>query len=83
MAGAALLGVGIWVKVDSSSIMGLLNKIEGAQEELGQLLNVGYLLIAIGVVLVVIGFLGCCGAVKESQCMLMLVGLTPSRSDPE
>ncbi|CAL8311144.1 unnamed protein product [Arctogadus glacialis] len=72
VAGAALLGVGIWVKVDSSSIMGLLNSMEGAPEELGQLLNVGYLLIAIGVVLVVIGFLGCCGAIKESRCMLML-----------
>ncbi|CAL8265693.1 tetraspanin 35 [Gadus morhua] len=72
LAGAALLGVGIWVKVDSRSIMGLLNSMEGAPEELGQLLNVGYLLIAIGVVLVVIGFLGCCGAIKESRCMLML-----------
>ena len=61
--------------------MGLLNSMEGAPEELGQLLNVGYLLIAIGVVLVVIGFLGCCGAIKESRCMLMLVGLTPGGSD--
>ncbi|CAL8274074.1 unnamed protein product [Lota lota] len=72
VAGAALLGVGIWVKVDSGSILGLLQNIKGAPEELGQLLNVGYLLIAVGVVLVVIGFLGCCGAVKESRCMLML-----------
>ncbi|KAG7264020.1 hypothetical protein CRUP_011349 [Coryphaenoides rupestris] len=72
VAGAALLGVGIWVKVDSGSVLGLLQKFEGASGELSQLLNVGYLLIAVGAVLLVIGFLGCCGAVRESRCMLLL-----------
>lgn len=72
LAGAAILGVGIWVKVDSGSILSFLGKIENAPSELSQVLNVGYLLIAIGAVLVVIGFLGCCGAVKESRCMLLL-----------
>jgi len=32
------------------------------------------LLIAVGSVIMVLGFLGCCGAIKESRCMLMLVG---------
>ncbi|XP_071330696.1 tetraspanin 35 [Trachinotus anak] len=72
LAGAAILGVGIWVKVDSGSILSFLGKIENAPAELSQVLNVGYLLIAIGALLVVIGFLGCCGAVKESKCMLLL-----------
>ncbi|XP_062422291.1 tetraspanin 35 [Pungitius pungitius] len=72
LAGAAILGVGIWVKVDSGSILGVLGKIDNAPPELGQVLNVGYLLIAIGVLLLVIGFLGCCGAVRESTCMLLL-----------
>ncbi|XP_029364185.1 tetraspanin 35 [Echeneis naucrates] len=72
LAGAAILGVGIWVKVDSSSILSFLGKIENAPSELGQVLHVGYLLIAIGALLVVIGFLGCCGAVRESKCMLLL-----------
>ncbi|XP_041672955.1 tetraspanin 35 isoform X2 [Cheilinus undulatus] len=72
LAGAAILGVGIWVKVDSGSILRFLGKIEGAPEELSQVLNVGYLLIAIGALLLVIGFLGCCGAVRESKCMLLL-----------
>ncbi|XP_029293528.1 tetraspanin 35 [Cottoperca gobio] len=72
LAGAAILGVGIWVKVDSGSILSFLGKIENAPAELSQLLNVGYLLIAIGAILLVIGFLGCCGAVKESKCMLLL-----------
>ncbi|KAM7386268.1 hypothetical protein PAMA_009075 [Pampus argenteus] len=72
LAGAAVLGVGIWVKVDSGSILTFLGKIENAPAELSQVLNVGYLLIAIGLLLLVIGFLGCCGAVRESKCMLLL-----------
>lgn len=75
MAGAAVLGVGIWVKVDSTSFFSLLDKIPGAPEELNQVLNVGYLLIAVGSVLLLLGFLGCCGAIKESKCMLLVVSL--------
>lgn len=74
LAGAAILGVGIWVKVDSGSVLTFLGKIDNMPAELSQVLNVGYLLIAIGILLVVIGFLGCCGAMKESKCMLLLVG---------
>lgn len=74
LAGCAILGVGIWVKVDSGSIFRFLGKIENAPKELSQVLNVGYLLIALGVLLLIIGFLGCCGAIRESKCMLLLVG---------
>lgn len=31
------------------------------------------LLIAVGGIIMILGFLGCCGAIKESRCMLMLV----------
>ncbi|KAL2101010.1 hypothetical protein ACEWY4_002771 [Coilia grayii] len=72
LAGAVILGVGIWVKVDSGSVLSLLGKIPNAPEQLSQVLNVGYLLIAVGAVLLILGFLGCCGAVKESKCMLLL-----------
>ncbi|XP_061701946.1 tetraspanin 35 [Syngnathoides biaculeatus] len=72
LAGAAILGVGIWVKVDSGSILSFLGMIEDAPAELSQVLNVGYLLIAVGALLVIIGFLGCCGAIRESKCMLLL-----------
>ncbi|XP_028828322.1 tetraspanin 34a [Denticeps clupeoides] len=71
VAGAAILGLGIWVAVDSSSLLGFLDHIEGAPPELAQLANVGYLLIGVGGVLVLMGFLGCCGAVRESRCMLL------------
>ncbi|XP_072319287.1 tetraspanin 34a [Eucyclogobius newberryi] len=70
-AGAAILAVGIWVQVDSGSLMSILGNIKDAPPGLDQLTNVSYLLIAVGVVLLVIGFLGCCGAVRESRCMLL------------
>ncbi|KAM8771443.1 tetraspanin 34a [Acanthopagrus schlegelii] len=71
LAGAAILGTGIWVKVDSGSLLGILDNVEGAPSELDQLASVSYVLIAVGAVLVVIGFLGCCGAIRESRCMLL------------
>ncbi|KAK5865961.1 hypothetical protein PBY51_020191 [Eleginops maclovinus] len=71
LAGAGILGVGVWVKVDSGSLLGLLEDVDGAPSGLTQLVNVAYLLIAVGTVLLLIGFLGCCGAVKESRCMLL------------
>ncbi|XP_010873259.2 tetraspanin 35 [Esox lucius] len=72
LAGAVFLGVGIWVKVDSGSILGFLQGIKEAPAAVSQILNVGYLLIVVGAVLLVIGFLGCCGAIKESKCMLLM-----------
>ncbi|KAK1886338.1 Tetraspanin-1 [Dissostichus eleginoides] len=71
LAGVAILGVGVWVKVDSGSLLGLVEEVDGAPSGLSQLSNVAYLLIAVGAVLLLIGFLGCCGAVKESRCMLL------------
>ncbi|XP_032393386.1 tetraspanin 34a [Etheostoma spectabile] len=71
LAGAVILGVGVWVKVDSGSLLGILDSLEDAPSGLSQLVNVSYLLMAVGGVLLVIGFLGCCGAVKESRCMLL------------
>uniref|UniRef100_A0A8C4YM93 Tetraspanin 1 n=1 Tax=Gopherus evgoodei TaxID=1825980 RepID=A0A8C4YM93_9SAUR len=40
-----------------------------------QFVNVSYFLIVIGAILVVLGFLGCCGAQKESKCLLIMVNL--------
>lgn len=73
LAGAVILGVGIWVKVDSSSFFGILDGVDGIPAEVSSLLNISYLLIAAGAVLLVIGFLGCCGAIRESKCMLLTV----------
>ncbi|NWW64025.1 TSN1 protein, partial [Ifrita kowaldi] len=69
LSGGTLLGVGIWVKVDGESFL----KIFGAlSSSVLQVVNVSYLLIVIGAILLVIGFLGCYGAQKESKCLLMM-----------
>ncbi|XP_028304524.1 tetraspanin 34a [Gouania willdenowi] len=70
VAGAAILAVGIWVKVDSGSLLGILENLEEGAA-ISQLVNVSYVLIGVGAVLLVIGFLGCCGAIRESRCMLL------------
>lgn len=73
LAGAAILAVGIWVAVDRVSLLGILDHIEDAPPELAQLANIGYVLIGVGAFLTLMGFLGCCGAMKESKCMLLSV----------
>ncbi|XP_040270914.1 tetraspanin-16 [Bufo bufo] len=69
LGGAAVLGIGIWVKVDGGSFLKILGS---AAPQLMQVVNVGYLCMAVGGFLILMGFLGCCGAVKESRCMLMI-----------
>ncbi|XP_073478730.1 tetraspanin-16 [Aquarana catesbeiana] len=69
LGGIAVLGIGIWVKVDGGSFLKILGT---AAPQLMQVVNVGYLCMAVGGFLMVMGFLGCCGAIKESRCMLMI-----------
>ncbi|KAM8972495.1 tetraspanin-16 [Pelodytes ibericus] len=69
LGGAVILGIGIWVKVDGGSFINILGS---TAPELMQVVNVGYLCMGVGGFLILMGFLGCCGAVKESRCMLMI-----------
>lgn len=67
LLGCAILGVGIWVRVDPN----FKTYVEGS-EDFAHLYTGAYMLIAVGVVIMIIGFLGCCGAIRESQCMLAI-----------
>ncbi|XP_010580740.1 tetraspanin-1 [Haliaeetus albicilla] len=69
LGGGALLGVGIWVTVDGKSFLDIFGTLSSS---VLQVVNVSYFLIVIGSILLVIGFLGCCGAQKESKCLLMM-----------
>uniref|UniRef100_A0A8C3TW98 Tetraspanin n=1 Tax=Catharus ustulatus TaxID=91951 RepID=A0A8C3TW98_CATUS len=69
LGGGALLGVGIWVKVDGQSFLNIFGTLSTS---ILQVVNVAYLLIVIGAILLVIGFLGCYGAQKESKCLLIM-----------
>ncbi|XP_073187411.1 tetraspanin-8 isoform X2 [Lepidochelys kempii] len=64
ICGCIILGVSIWLRVSKS-----------AQEDIhldSSLFSAVDLMIAVGSIIMVLGFLGCCGAMKESQCMLIL-----------
>lgn len=70
LGGGTLLGVGIWVTTDKDSFLEVFGVLSST---VMQVVNVGYFLIVIGAILLVIGFLGCYGAQKESKCLLMMV----------
>ncbi|XP_064653172.1 tetraspanin-18B-like isoform X2 [Lineus longissimus] len=75
LIGAALLAVGIFVAVDASKLFELLDKVSFTQEVGGLdvkslLKQSAYVIIAFGAFVFLVAFLGCCGAIKESKCML-------------
>nr|XP_020480549.1 tetraspanin-8 isoform X1 [Monopterus albus] len=61
LSGCLILAVAIYTKVSKDG-----NQITN------QYLPAVDLMIAIGVIIMVLGFLGCCGAIKENRCMLLL-----------
>ncbi|KAE8294660.1 Tetraspanin-1 [Larimichthys crocea] len=68
LGGLTLLAMGIWVSVDGGSFLKLLGPFSSQGM---QFVNVGFFCIAIGAALVLLGLLGCCGAQKESKCLLL------------
>uniref|UniRef100_A0A2C9JXG8 Tetraspanin n=1 Tax=Biomphalaria glabrata TaxID=6526 RepID=A0A2C9JXG8_BIOGL len=64
LLGCAILGVGIWLRVDENAASYLKDS------HINYFHTAAYILISVGFVIMVVGFLGCCGAIRESQCML-------------
>lgn len=64
LLGLAILATGIWVYVKGTS--GVL------PEELKVLSYAGVFLLVIGSIITLLGFLGCCGAIFENRCLLVL-----------
>ncbi|XP_067655197.1 CD9 antigen-like [Haliotis asinina] len=64
--GLALLAVGIWVCLDPNIHMYLEEEEDIRLARIG-----GYGLIAVGIIIAIVGFFGCCGALRESQCLLI------------
>ncbi|XP_026167833.1 CD9 molecule a isoform X2 [Mastacembelus armatus] len=67
LAGTAVFAIGVWLRLDSKT-KGLF---EGPDSPYVFYTGV-YILIGAGALMMVVGFLGCCGAIKESPCMLGL-----------
>nr|XP_033784407.1 tetraspanin-18 [Geotrypetes seraphini]XP_033784408.1 tetraspanin-18 [Geotrypetes seraphini]XP_033784409.1 tetraspanin-18 [Geotrypetes seraphini] len=64
LGGVCLLGLGIWVIVDPTGFREIV--------AVNPLLFTGaYILLAMGAMLFLLGFLGCCGAIRENKCLLL------------
>ncbi|XP_068442734.1 tetraspanin-8-like [Clinocottus analis] len=61
LSGCILLGVSIYLKVHKDGNLITNEAIPGID-----------LMIAIGVIIMVLGFLGCCGAIRENRCLLLI-----------
>ncbi|KAL1007354.1 hypothetical protein UPYG_G00085550 [Umbra pygmaea] len=69
LAGGVVLGVALWLRHDRDTSSLLELKFDGQQAPT-TFLNGVHVLIAVGAVMMVVGFLGCYGAIQESQCLL-------------
>ena len=62
LAGVGVLALSIWLLFDQAVVL----MAKGAQDYA----TGTYILLAAGALMTIIGFLGCCGALRESQCLL-------------
>ncbi|KAM9705856.1 tetraspanin-9-like [Menidia menidia] len=63
LGGCGLLGVGVWLSVSQGSFATLSPSFPS--------LSAANLIIILGTVVMVTGFLGCLGAIKENKCLLL------------
>lgn len=63
--GGALMSLGIWVRADSN-FWEYSDKLP-----IEQYYQACYITIVVGALLLILGFLGCCGAATDSPCMLL------------
>lgn len=74
LLGAAALALGIWALVDKNK-MNVLAKVGADSTNLnviGLLETAAIVLLVGGAAVLIIGFLGCCGAMKQNKCLLTL-----------
>ncbi|XP_035381366.1 CD81 molecule b isoform X2 [Electrophorus electricus] len=67
--GVFILGIALWLRHDTQTSNLLMLNFEGNQAPGTFYISV-YVLIAVGAVMMCVGFLGCYGAIQESQCLL-------------
>ena len=73
IASCIVLGFGIYAVADSASLMKLIDMAElpdAAAPKIDSFITAAYLFIVIAIFAMILAFFGCCGAWKESRCML-------------
>ncbi|XP_074086908.1 CD81 antigen [Macrotis lagotis] len=69
LAGGVILGVALWLRHDSQTTSILHLNLDDTPAPSTFYVGI-YILIAVGAVMMFVGFLGCYGAIQESQCLL-------------
>lgn len=70
------VGLGIWVFCDRSSFLNLLDQVNWRDDATAHIYSSGAILILVtAIAAIFLSFFGCCGASKESRCMLGTVSL--------
>ncbi|XP_077324671.1 LOW QUALITY PROTEIN: CD9 antigen [Lithobates pipiens] len=67
LAGTAVLAIGLWLRFDKQT-----RPIFETDSSASSFYTGVYILIGAGALMMLVGFLGCCGAIQESECMLGL-----------
>ncbi|XP_067915104.1 CD9 antigen-like [Heterodontus francisci] len=65
LAGTAVLAIGLWLRFDPTT-----RDIFEVEKHPSTFYIGVYILIGAGALMMIVGFLGCCGAIQESTCML-------------
>jgi hypothetical protein len=65
--------MGIWI-VASDKAMDTVKEKFHLTVNVGTLLSIGYAIIGVGSFMFLVGFCGCCGAIRESAIMIGVVG---------
>ncbi|XP_068117322.1 CD81 antigen [Hyperolius riggenbachi] len=69
LAGGVILGVALWLRHEPKTSHLLIQQIGDKQVPATFYIGI-YIIIAVGAVMMFVGFLGCYGAIQESQCLL-------------
>lgn len=72
ICGAAVLGVGIWILTDKNALNLMQIATGGLDSSDPTVKGAAITLVVVGFIIFITGFLGCCGAMRESSCMLMM-----------
>ncbi|XP_077122647.1 CD9 antigen [Ranitomeya variabilis] len=67
LAGTAVLAIGLWLRFDNQT-----KTMFEVDTNANSFYTGVYILIGAGALMMLVGFLGCCGAIQESECMLGL-----------
>jgi len=66
IVGCGLLGLGIYLKVGDNNFIDVAEELS----TISKYATLGNLMIAVGVIILIVAFFGCCGAIKENRCLL-------------